>query len=504
MDPYSTDVVWIVVFAFIVAFILACGLGANDVSNSFGTSVGSKVLTVRQACMIATVAEIAGAVLIGYKVTDTMRKGILNVDVYVGAEVEFMLGMTSVLIGASIWLILATFLKLPVSTTHSVVGATIGFSLVCRLDEGLNWESFGLIVGSWFVSPLLSGIISVLLYTIVRYLVLNAEDPIARGLICLPVFYGVTMLINVFTVVHDGSTLLYFDRIPLWGTFVACIGAGLLTAVIVHFIFVPMMKKKLAAVGSTDGTMDVVKRESYTEHTETDKGVTTMANGRTSDPVVEQVPAGDVTSSGHDNPAFTYSSNDITDNGTIEKKKDLKNKIQGETVLERRIYVLFSFLQTMTATFASFVHGGNDVSNAIGPMIAIWLSYTEGNVRQKAETPIYLLFYGGVGISVGLWVWGSRVMKTVGEKLTSITSSTGFTIELGAAFTVLLATKIGVPVSTTHCLIGSVVCVGWASQSKEGVDWRLFRNIALAWLVTVPVSGLISAAAVALLRVIVL
>jgi len=504
LEPYSTEVVWIVVFGYIVAFILAFGLGANDVSNSFGTSVGSKVLTIKQACSIATVAEIAGAILIGYKVTDTMRKGILRVDVYEGAEKEFMLGMTAALIGASLWLILATFLKLPVSTTHSVVGATIGFTLVCRGDAGLNWESFGLIVGSWFVSPLLSGIISVLIYTSVRYLVLNASDPIARGLLCLPVFYGITMLINVFTVVHDGSSLLYFDRIPLWGSIVASIGGGLLAAVIVHFIFVPIMKKKLAAIGSTDGNMDVVKRDSYTEHTETEKGVTTMANGKTGDPFVEQVPAGDVTSSAHDNPAFTYSSNDITDNGTAEEKRDVKDSVQGESVLARRIYVLFSFLQTMTATFASFVHGGNDVSNAIGPVIAIWLTYTEGNVQQKAETPIYLLFYGGVGISVGLWVWGSRVMKTVGEDLTSITSSTGFTIELGAAFTVLLATKIGVPVSTTHCLIGSVVFVGWASQSKEGVDWRLFRNIALAWLVTVPVSGLLSAAAIALLRVIAL
>jgi sodium-dependent phosphate transporter len=312
------------------------------------------------------------------------------------------------------------------------------------------------------------------------------------------------MLINVFTVVHDGSSLLYFDRIPLWGSIVASIGAGILTALIVHLIFVPMMKKKLAAIGPTDVTMDFVKRESYTEHTEMEKDVTTTANGRTSYPAVEQVPAGDVTSSGHDNPAFTNSSNDITDNGTIEEKKKVKKNVQGETVLERRIYVLFSFLQTMTATFASFVHGGNDVSNAIGPVIAIWLTYTEGNVQQKAETPIYLLFYGGVGISVGLWVWGSRVMKTVGEDLTNITSSTGFTIELGAAFTVLLATKIGVPVSTTHCLIGSVIFVGWASESKKGVDWGLFRNIALAWLVTVPVSGLISAAAIALLRVIVL
>lgn len=504
IDPYSPDVVWLVVAGYVVAFVLAFGLGANDVANSFGTSVGSKVLTVKQACSVATVAEVAGAILIGYKVADTMRKGILRVDVYEGAELEFMLGMFAALIGGALWLLIATYLKLPVSATHSIVGATIGFSLVCRGGEGLDWESFGMVVGSWFVSPVLSGVISVVLYTIIRYLILNASDPIARGLLCLPVIYGITMFINVFTIVHDGSSLLYFDRIPLWGAFVASIGVGVLVMLGVHFLWVPVMRRKIEAVGSTDKTTAVAMRESYTANTETEKDVTTMANGKTGDPVAEHVPPGDVTSLGHDNPAFTTSSNDITENGNLEEKEDVKNKKQVESVAARRVYVLFSFLQTMTATFASFVHGGNDVSNAIGPVIAIWLTYTEGNVKQKAETPIYLLLYGGVGISVGLWVWGRRVMKTIGEDLTTITSSTGFTIELGAAFTVLLATKIGLPVSTTHCLVGSVVFVGWASSSKEGVDWKLFGSIALAWLVTVPVSGLLSAAAVAILREIVL
>jgi len=154
------------------------------------------------------------------------------------------------------------------------------------------------------VSPLLSGVISVLLYTSIRYLVLNASDPIARGLLCLPVIYGVTIFINAFAVVHDGSSLLYFDQIPLWGAFVASIGLGLVAVVVVHYFLVPIMKKKIAAVGSIDGTMDVVKRESYMVHAETEKGATTLANGKTSYPVVEQVPAGGVTSLGHDNPGF--------------------------------------------------------------------------------------------------------------------------------------------------------------------------------------------------------
>jgi len=154
---------------------------------------------------------------------------------------------------------------------------------------------------------------------------------------------------------------------------------------------------------------------------------------------------------------------------------------------------LFSFLQILTAAFGSFAHGGNDVSNAIGPLIALWLVYKEGIVDTQTQTPIWLLIYGGAGISLGLWVWGRRVIKTMGEDLTKITPSSGFTIEIGAAITVLIASKVGIPVSTTHCKVGSVVFVGWIRSAKEGVDWSLFRNIIFAWVVTVPVSCGLSA-----------
>ncbi|EAW63213.1 solute carrier family 20 (phosphate transporter), member 2, isoform CRA_a [Homo sapiens] len=162
------------------------------------------------------------------------------------------------------------------------------------------------------------------------------------------------------------------------------------------------------------------------------------------------------------------------------------------------VHLLFHFLQVLTACFGSFAHGGNDVSNAIGPLVALWLIYKQGGVTQEAATPVWLLFYGGVGICTGLWVWGRRVIQTMGKDLTPITPSSGFTIELASAFTVVIASNIGLPVSTTHCKVGSVVAVGWI-RSRKAVDWRLFRNIFVAWFVTVPVAGLFSAAVMALL-----
>ncbi|KAK2092864.1 hypothetical protein P7K49_029393 [Saguinus oedipus] len=163
------------------------------------------------------------------------------------------------------------------------------------------------------------------------------------------------------------------------------------------------------------------------------------------------------------------------------------------------VSLLFQFLQILTACFGSFAHGGNDVSNAIGPLVALYLVYDTGDVSSKVATPIWLLLYGGVGICIGLWVWGRRVIQTMGKDLTPITPSSGFSIELASALTVVIASNIGLPISTTHCKVGSVVSVGWL-RSKKAVDWRLFRNIFMAWFVTVPISGVISAAIMAVFR----
>ncbi|XP_076246885.1 na[+]-dependent inorganic phosphate cotransporter type III isoform X2 [Calliopsis andreniformis] len=466
--PYDENLVWVVVIGFLVAFVLAFGIGANDVANSFGTSVGAGVLTIFQACILATIFEIAGAVLIGYKVSDTMRKGILDVTLYEGHEKELMIGALSSLAGSGIWLLLATALRLPISGTHSIVGATVGFSLVCRGTAGVKWIALANIAASWFASPVLSGIVSGAIFWLLRKSVLSSNKPLEQGLHILPVAYGLTVAINVMSVAHDGPKLLMLDKVPWWGSLLASIGFGLVSAVIVYLFVVPWQRKRIL--------LSLSSNEKTTNFGTCDKKETTALS------VISEAPC---SSSNSSNGSDTEGVQIETERGNEEPPEISK---------------LFAFLQVLTAAFGSFAHGGNDVSNAIGPLIALWAVYSEGSARQEAETPLLILLYGGLGISTGLWVWGRRVIQTLGQDLARITPTTGFTIEVGAAVTVLLASKAGLPVSTTHCKVGSVVCVGWVSRGGDGVSWKLFRNIAFAWLITVPVAGCLSAGCMAIFK----
>uniref|UniRef100_A0A1L8DEY3 Phosphate transporter n=1 Tax=Nyssomyia neivai TaxID=330878 RepID=A0A1L8DEY3_9DIPT len=631
MEPMSMEVLWLVIVGFVIAFILAFGIGANDVANSFGTSVGSKVLTLRQACWLATVCEIAGAVLIGYKVSDTVRKGILDVSMYENSEMELMFGCVAALTSSAIWLLVATFLKLPISGTHSIVGSTLGFSLVARGFHGINWATLGTIVASWFVSPVLSGLVSTSLFWVLRNFIITANNPLRAGLLSLPIFYGFTIFVNVFSIVHDGPKLLYMDNIPTWLAVVASIGVGLFVAVIVQVFLVPLQRRRILGIpksskkpvtftfGDSDaesspgGSPKRGKRQLYlvcdgkqlpaiTETTE----LTSLTNGGCSpqpkifsdanlnkhcdlngftkgttngnykiDPSIIKRAENLLGKTSLDNTDLTITSLNYIDeyqNGLSKspptanlikeqemvdmspqrkdlldvdsakmEKKDLSTVESGgsldhmiSTTISpnssrvplisggastddggaskendpKDVSQLFSYLQILTATFGSFAHGGNDVSNAIGPLIGLYLIFKDGSALQKSETPLWLLIYGGVGIAVGLWIWGRRVIQTVGNDLTKITPTTGFTIEIGAALTVLLASKIGLPISTTHCKVGSVVFVGYANTAKscrtptqdegevreKAVDWSLFRNIVYAWVITVPIAAALSAA----------
>ncbi|KAG7481110.1 hypothetical protein MATL_G00063250 [Megalops atlanticus] len=643
---------WMVVVGFIIAFILAFSVGANDVANSFGTAVGSGVVTLRQACILASIFETLGSMLLGAKVGETIRKGIIDVNLYNDTVPVLMAGEVSAMVGSAVWQLIASFLKLPISGTHCIVGSTIGFSMVAIGTKGVQWMQLVKIVASWFISPLLSGLMSAFLFFLIRYFILNKDDPVPNGLRALPLFYASTIGINTFSIMYTGAPLLGLELLPVWAIALITLAGSLVCAALVWFFVCPWMRRKIASQLKkeqalsriSDESLDKIPEEEETpvfkelpgakgtddavvpltgRGTETSAELTSLANGGT------VLPNGRVYGRTHSmtngclksplsNGSFSFDGHMRSDGQvyhTVHKDsglyKDLLHKIHlgrledessrpppenyrtlrrnnsytcytaaicgmpvqpllrsessaaaedseklvGDSVSyskkrvrydsyssycnavaeaeieaeeggvemklaanpmdslppplddaveedkeekdKPQVFLLFHFLQILTACFGSFAHGGNDVSNAIGPLVALWMIYDQGAVMQDAATPIWLLFYGGVGICAGLWVWGRRVIQTMGKDLTPITPSSGFTIELASALTVVFASNIGLPISTTHCKVGSVVAVGWI-RSKKAVDWRLFRNIFLAWFVTVPVAGLFSAAVMAL------
>ncbi|GCC29797.1 sodium-dependent phosphate transporter 2 isoform X1 [Chiloscyllium punctatum] len=636
---------WMVVVGFIIAFILAFSVGANDVANSFGTAVGSGVVTLRQACILASIFETTGSVLLGAKVGETIRKGIIDVNLYNGSENVLMAGEVSAMLGSAIWQLIASFLKLPISGTHCIVGATIGFSLVSFGAHSVRWIQLIKIVASWFISPLLSGAMSGLLFVLIRFFILKKDDPVPNGLRALPLFYAATVGINAFSILFTGAPLLGLDTLPFWAIIVITLGGALLCAIIVWLLVCPWMKRKIenklkqsVLCRISDESLDKSQDEDTPVFKELPgvkdgdesvlpltgeicedaggipdshvAGSTGVSNGRAASLTNGSLKSpfsngafnfeGHTRSDGHvyhtvhkdsglykdllhrihldkvtdDRPQPensyrllrrnnsytcytaaicglpvqpTFKSSDFVGTEDSEKlvgemasysKKRLRydsyssycnavaeaeieaeeggvelklaselsdplpppeNAMDEDKEEEEKpqVHLLFHFLQILTACFGSFAHGGNDVSNAIGPLVALWLIYQEGAVLQNAATPVWLLLYGGLGICAGLWVWGRRVIQTLGKDLTPITPSSGFTIELASAFTVVVASNVGLPISTTHCKVGSVVAVGWI-RSRKAVDWHLFRNIFLAWFVTVPVSGLFSAAVMAL------
>ncbi|XP_020933726.1 sodium-dependent phosphate transporter 2 [Sus scrofa] len=642
----TEEYLWMVILGFIIAFILAFSVGANDVANSFGTAVGSGVVTLRQACILASIFETTGSVLLGAKVGETIRKGIIDVNLYNDTVETLMAGEVSAMVGSAVWQLIASFLRLPISGTHCIVGSTIGFSLVAIGTKGVQWMELVKIVASWFISPLLSGFMSGVLFVLIRMFILKKEDPVPNGLRALPVFYAATIAINVFSIMYTGHQVRTSEPLlglvlPMWAIALISFGVALLFALFVWLFVCPWMRRKIAGKLQKEGALSRISDESLNKIQEVESPVFkelpgAKANDDSTVPLTGSAAEPPVTSEGTavgHHPRATYgralsmthgATRSPVSNGTfgfdgsargdshvyhtVHKDsglyQDLLHRIRDErpapdgaprllrrnnsytcytaaicglpglatrrpapnapedseklvadaVAYSRRrlrydsyssycnavaeaeieaeeggvevklaaplaeaerpredpadeekeekdtaeVHLLFHFLQVLTACFGSFAHGGNDVSNAIGPLVALWLIYEQGAVLQEAATPVWLLFYGGVGICTGLWVWGRRVIQTMGKDLTPITPSSGFTIELASAFTVVIASNIGLPVSTTHCKVGSVVAVGWI-RSRKAVDWRLFRNIFVAWFVTVPVAGLFSAAIMALL-----
>lgn len=388
--------------AAVFGMFMAWGIGANDVANAMATSVGSKALTIRQAIYVAAVFEFMGAVLAGGEVTSTIRKGIVDVELLAGTPELLIYGMLASLLAAGTWLLIASRNGWPVSTTHSIIGAIVGFAAVGIGIDAVKWGQVGTIVLSWVVSPLTAGFIAFLIYMSVQRLILMQEDPLEKAKRYVPVYIFFASFTIVLVTILKGLTHV-----------------GLTLSLTNSYLLAVSISVVIALIGAF-----AIRR--------------------------------------------------IKPDPKAEKKQHFYT-------VER----VFAVLMVVTACSMAFAHGSNDVANAIGPLAAVVSIATTGIVGAKSALPIWVLVLGGIGIVVGLATFGVHVIATVGKKITQLTPSRGFAAELAAATTIVIASGTGMPISTTHTLVGAVLGVGLA-RGIDAIDLRVVGQVFVSWVVTIP------------------
>ncbi|KAA8529631.1 hypothetical protein F0562_034269 [Nyssa sinensis] len=406
-------------------FYMAWNIGANDVANAMGTSVGSGALSLRQAVLTAAVLEFSGALSMGTHVTSTMQKGILVANVFQGKDTLLFAGLLSSLAAAGTWLQVASYYGWPVSTTHCIVGSMVGFGLVYGGTGAVFWSSLARVTSSWVISPLLGAAVSFLVYKCIRRFVYSAPNPGQAAAAAAPVavFVGVSAI--------SFAAFPLSKRLPL--AVAQALACGTVGAILVYRI----IRRQLGHL--------LVK-----------------SNSSEKEPMGETLP----------NKNIGFLSDVAGPKGT-----------QLEIV-----YGVFGYMQVLSACFMSFAHGGNDVSNAIGPLAAA-LSILQGSTSgTEIIIPMDVLAWGGFGIVAGLMIWGYRVIATIGKKITELTPTRGFAAEFAAASVVLFASKLGLPISATHTLVGAVMGVGFA-RGLNSVRSETVREIVASWAVTIPVGA---------------
>ena len=410
---------FLIVLAIVGGIYMAWNIGANDVANAFGASVGSKALTIRRAIFLAAICEFAGAFLVGAPVSQTISSEIVKTESF-RASPETLnvlaIGMLCALLGAGIWLNIATFFGQPVSTTHAIIGGVIGFALIapatgmdCGGAGSVQWVKTGTIAASWFVSPLCGAVVAYCLYRfVIRKYVLESRHPVFMAIGTLPVAFGALSAIITFSITYKGLPGLKLDWPLPWAAAVA-VGAGLLVGVVLRLT----LHKKM-----------------WRHHVPRDQRF-------------------------------------------------------------QQVEKWFSYMQISTACFMSFAHGANDVANAIGPMAAVFQVMWYGVLPPEVPIPWWLLALGGVGIVFGLATYGYKVIESIGTKITEITPTRGWSADFSTATTVLVFSKLGMPISTTFVIVGAVMGVGLA-RGFGAIDLRVVRRIFASWLVTIPISAILT------------
>ena len=412
METLLLDPTLILIIAAFAGFFMAFGIGANDVANAMGTSVGSKAITFKQAVIIAAIFEFLGAYLAGGEVTSTIRKGIVDPNLYADNNNIFIIGMLSALMAAGTWLFIASRKGWPVSTTHSIVGAIVGFVVISLGFEAVSWSKVGTIASSWVISPITAGTMSFLIFLSAKKFILDRPNPEQAAISLIPFYsFFVAVIIGLVTarkgLKHVGIPLT--DNEVLMVTIGFGVAVSIITAILLNF--------------------------------------------------------------------------------------------NAKKIKEYGVESAFAILMIVTASAMAFAHGSNDVANAIGPVSAIISVASEGAIGSKAAVNSWVLLLGGIGIVFGLAMLGGKVIKTVGTKITTLTPSLGFSAEMAAASTVVAATYLGFPISTTHTLVGAVIGVGLA-KGVSHIDLNSIGRIILSWLITIPVGASLTILFYVILRII--
>ncbi|MBN1796333.1 MAG: inorganic phosphate transporter [Sedimentisphaerales bacterium] len=399
----------LLIIAIIAGAYMAWNVGANDAANSMADAVGSKALTVFWAVVLAGIFELGGAVLVGAHVTDTVRKGIIETQAFEKDPMVLAYGMICAILAAALWLNAASFFGMPVSTTHSIVGAIVGFGILKAGFWHIHWGKMGQIVASWFISPLVGGAMSFFIFKIISAKVLSVEKPAVAAKKGVPVCVFFTFSILILAIIFKGLKNLHLNLSGFNALGLSIIG-GLIAAVLSAII---------------------------------------MAKG-----------------------------------------KNEYDNLETEQQLEQ-VEKIFAILVIITSCTVAFAHGANDVANAIGPLAAVAEIIRTNAIPSKASVNIWFLVLGGAGIAVGLATFGYRVMKLVGEKVTEITPSRGVAADIAGMTTVLVCSRLGLPVSTTHVIVGAIIGVGLA-RGITAIDRTVVRSIFISWLATVPIAAVLT------------
>ncbi len=408
MDFFSDTTTIYITLAAIFGIFMAWGIGANDVANAMATSVGSKAITIKQAVILAAIFEFSGAYLAGGEVTKTIRKGIISMDALNGNVDLLIWGMLASLLAAGTWLLIASLKGWPVSTTHSIVGAVIGFAAVGVSADAVNWSKVVSIVMSWIVSPLIAGTIAFAVFSSIQKLVINTAEPLKNAIKYGPVYLFMVGFIIALVTIKKGLKHIGIH-----------VEGGM------EFVYAAMLGGLIAFIG-----VMLIRRIKFDDKAEK---------------------------------RFHFAN--------VEK--------------------IFAVLMIFTASAMAFAHGSNDVANAVGPMAAVISAAQSGELASQSALPGWVLLLGGGGIVIGLATLGYKVIAMVGEKITELTPSRGFSAEIGAATTVVLASYTGIPVSTTQILVGAILGVGLA-RGIAAIDLRVVGNIFMSWVITLPAGAILS------------